>query len=212
LRAWLQQQMTPELLAAVAQEYQSTRRLMFAGAVNADTGSFEYFDLTAIALDGDTACYANALAASSAIPMVLNPVFINGQMYIDGGARQSLFFVEQVAAAVPGPTTKHLFGIVHSQPVVGQKTTPNNLVGVVSRTAGLLVNEVLVDSAYHVDTESKRLGFTTLWTSTANINCPESTNEDFFDPARGECLWGFGLARARDEPSPWKDFSQIRNP
>lgn len=212
LRAWIQQQITPELLAAVAQEYDNTNRLMFAGAVNADTGNFEYFDLTAIAKDGNAPCYASVLAAASAIPLALDPVFINGQMYIDGGARQSLFFVEQVAAAIPASTQKNLFGIVHSRPDVGERRTPNGLVGIASRTAGLLSNEVLLDSAYHVDTEARRLGFTTGWTSTARVDCPGRENEDFFEPGRGRCMWDIGFARARDQASPWKEFSQIRNP
>jgi predicted acylesterase/phospholipase RssA len=212
LRAWIASIVTPELLAAITAEHDASKRLMLAGAVNADSGLFEVFDLVAIARSGNTACYANAIAASAAIPGALDPVFINDRMYIDGGARQALFFVENTGKALPATASKNLFGIVHSQIDVGPERTRNNLIGVAGRTLQMLMKQTIADSVYHVDSEARRLGFTTRWTSTAKVDCPTSNDEDFFDPALGTCLWNAGAARATGDTMPWKELAQIRDP
>ncbi|MDO7836581.1 patatin-like phospholipase family protein [Sphingobium sp. HBC34] len=69
------------------------RRMLLVGAVEMDTGDAFVFDLTKAARlykEGQTwmrACYIEALMASASVPMAALPVFIDGKMYIDGGAR-----------------------------------------------------------------------------------------------------------------------------
>ena len=200
------------LLDAVVAEADETRRLMFVGAVNADSGEFEVFDLVALARDRSPqrrACYTAAILASAAIPGAFEPVFINGRMYIDGGARRNVFFVQEVGAALPG-VDKHLFGIMHADLSPSTQTTRNHLVGVVSRTASLAMDELVLDAAYRVDAEASRLGFATHWTSASQVSCPSGGG--MFDPQKGRCLWATGLARARDAAQPWKAFSEIDRP
>jgi len=92
LRQTLHRLIDQTTLAAVAHEAQAGRRL-FVGAVEMDSGEAYAFDLTAAAtryMQGNSLmreCYIEALMASSSVPMVALPVFIDGQMYIDGGAR-----------------------------------------------------------------------------------------------------------------------------
>lgn len=200
------------LLDAVVAEADATRRLMFVGAVNADSGEFEVFDLVALARDRSPqrrACYTAAILASAAIPGAFEPVFINGRMYIDGGARRNVFFVQEIGAALPD-VPKHLFGIMHADLSPSTQTTRNHLVGVVSRTASLAMDELVLDAAYRVDAEALRLGFATHWTSASHVSCPSGGG--MFDPQKGRCLWATGLARARDAAQPWKAFSEIDRP
>jgi len=200
------------LLDAVVAEADETRRLMFVGAVNADSGAFEVFDLVALARDRSPqrrACYTAAILASAAIPGAFEPVFINGRMYIDGGARRNVFFVQEVGNALP-TAAKHLFGIMHADLSPSTQTTRNHLVGVVSRTASLAMDELVLDAAYRVDADASRLGFTTHWTSASHVSCP--SGDGMFDPQKGRCLWATGLARARDAAQPWKAFSEIDRP
>ncbi len=95
---------TQEVLEAVAKEAKSGRHLL-VGAVEMDSGDAYIFDLTRAAstyvadlaqanIDHDFSkvpqmrdCYIEALMASSSVPMAALPVFIDGKMYIDGGAR-----------------------------------------------------------------------------------------------------------------------------
>jgi predicted acylesterase/phospholipase RssA len=214
LQVRIEQLITEDLLNAVVAESNRSNRLLFVGAVNADSGLFEYFDLIAIARDlrHDRArCYAAAVLASAAIPAAFNPVFINGQMYVDGGARQNAFFVAQVAAALPAEA-KNLFGILHGDLNVPPTTTKNNLIGVITRTTMIATDQLTLDAAYYVDSEARRRGFTARWTSAANTTCEPPGSDDMFSPSLGQCLWDFGFARATREPTPWKEFSQIRNP
>lgn len=89
--------LTAERLGRVAHEAGDGRKL-FAGAVELDTGSAVAFDLTRMAEDyvaerrpvpRETLrqCYAEALIASSSVPIAASPSFIEGKMFIDGGAR-----------------------------------------------------------------------------------------------------------------------------
>lgn len=214
LHTRIEAQITDDLLAAVIKESEGSKRLLYVGAVNADTGLFEYFDLIAIARDTShdrRKCYAAALLASAAIPAAFNPVFINGQMYVDGGARQNAFFVAQVAAALPDQP-KTLLGILHGDLNVPPTTTKNNLIGVVGRTTTIASDQLVLDAAYYVDSEARRRQFTTRWTSAANTGCETQENDDMFSPALGMCLWNTGFSRASNASSPWKDFSQIRQP
>lgn len=214
LRARIMGLITEELLDAVIAEEQSSKRLLFVGAVNADSGQFEYFDLIAIAKDRShdrRACYAAAILASAAIPIAFNPVFINGSMYLDGGARQHAFFLAQVAAALP-QATKNVFGILHGDLMVPRQTTKNNLIGVVSRTSAIATDQLMLDSAYFVDAEGKRLGYSVRWTAATGTNCPATGSDDMFSPVVGSCLWENGLARARDDPNPWKELSDLSTP
>jgi predicted patatin/cPLA2 family phospholipase len=214
LHARIERLVTDDLLRAVVAESDNSGRLLFVGAVNADSGLFEYFDLVAIAKDtrhDQRKCYVAAVLASAAIPAIFNPVFINGQMYVDGGARQNAFFVAQIDAALPG-VSKNLFGILHGDLAVPDSETKNGLISIVSRTSSIATDQLGVDAAYYVDSEAKRRGFVTRWTSAANTTCETVENDDMFSPSLGLCLWEAGYSRASSGPSPWKDFSQIRNP
>jgi predicted acylesterase/phospholipase RssA len=214
LRARIEALITEDLVAAVATEYERSRRLLYVGAVNADTGEFEYFDLIAIARDlthDRRACYSAAILASAAIPVAFTPVFINGSMYVDGGARQHAFFLANAAAALPG-ASKSLFGVIHGDLAVAAKKTQNGLIAIASRTSSIATDQLLLDSAYYVDAEAKRLGYRSRWTAAVNTACRTTTADDMFDPELGTCLWEAGFARARDEANPWKDLGDLVAP
>ena len=214
LRARIEELIDENLIAAVVAEYESSKRLLYVGAVNADTGEFEHFNLIAIAKDPNhdrRACYAAAILASAAIPVAFGPVFINGNMYVDGGARQHAFFLTQAAAALPG-VSKSLFGVVHGDLLVPPDTTGNGLIAIASRTSSIATDQLLLDSAYYVDSEAKRLGYRTRWTAAVNTACRSTSSDDMFDPGLGTCLWEAGFARARDETNPWKDLADLSPP
>ena len=71
-------------------------RFLLVLATNLDSGLPRIFDLGAIARDKPAPDridrYIDALMASAAIPVAFPPVFIDGDMHVDGGARLALFF------------------------------------------------------------------------------------------------------------------------
>jgi hypothetical protein len=199
----------------VVAEADLTHRLLFVGAVDADSGRLEVFDLVAIARDRSNParakCYAAAILASAAIPAAFPPVFINDRMYIDGGARRYAFFLEQAAAALPPGVEKNVFGIMHADPGVEDERTKNHLIGVVARTVEISKDQLTQESAYHVDAEARGLGYRTRWTAAKDTGCAEPRGA-LFDPTFGSCLWNAGYRKAVQDASPWKNLDQAFGP
>jgi hypothetical protein len=79
-----------------------TGRDLYVGAVDLDSGQFVAFNLggylrTHEALtDKVVGCYATAVLASSSVPMAALPVFIDGRLYVDGGARNGMFGMQLI--------------------------------------------------------------------------------------------------------------------
>ena len=211
LRGRIEDLITENVLREIVAEHERSGRLLFLGAVNVDSGAFEYFDLVAIARrppPENLLCYRAAVLASAAIPAAFEPVFINGAMYVDGGARRHAFFLSQVAEALPG-VGKNLFGILHGDLKVGAADTNNNLIGVLSRTVSIGTHQLLIDSAYYVDARARRLGYSPRWTAAVQTGCSMPGSDEMFDPEIGACLWKAGYARAIGDPNPWKELSGI---
>lgn len=199
---------TEDLLNDVIAEESQTKRLLLVGAVNVNSGDFEYFDLVAIAKDAShdrRACYVAAILASAAIPIAFNPVFINDQMYVDGGARKHVFFLTELAKLAPD-TTKNVYGILHGDLEVPHDKQVSGLVGLASRTSAIASDQLMLDSAYFVDAEAKRLKINVGWTAAMQSSCGAGGNDDMFSPAVGNCLWEIGLKRAREDADPWKSL------
>lgn len=75
---------------------------LLVGAVDLSSGKAVAFDLGALAIKFTEAsdeadkqhlleCYADAVLASSSVPLAAKPVFLNNRLYIDGGARFGVF-------------------------------------------------------------------------------------------------------------------------
>ncbi len=99
-----------DTLAKVARQ---PGRLKIA-AVEIDTGNAILFDMkdmaaratsfaaTSAEFEHYRDCYADAVLASSSVPLAAKPVFIDNRMYIDGGARYGVF-VDYLSNAAPPP-------------------------------------------------------------------------------------------------------------
>jgi len=99
LRQKLRDILTEEVLISVAEGGDLGRKL-FVGATDVDTGQAVAFDMTELAKryrnrPDDQAhlksCYIEALVASAIVPIAAKPVFIDNNMYVDGGVRFSVF-------------------------------------------------------------------------------------------------------------------------
>lgn len=89
------------VLERVASKGRDPTKRLLVGAVDVDSGQAVAFDLTELArrfvsggeFGGEVArqCYADAVLASSSVPMAAKPTFIDNRLYIDGGARFGVF-------------------------------------------------------------------------------------------------------------------------
>jgi predicted acylesterase/phospholipase RssA len=201
---------TDELLKEVIAEADKSKRLLYVGAVNLDSGKFEFFDLISIAKDpshDQRACYAAAILASAAIPVMFEPVFINDSMYNDGGIRRHTFFIEKAAEAAPVSGKKRLFGILHGELNVQPEKPDNHIIDIAIRDVAIAENQLFTDSAYYVDTVAAKKGYERHWTTAARSGCPDPA-EHKFDPALGTCLWNKGFNDA-SQPAPWKALDEL---
>jgi hypothetical protein len=108
-----------------------------------------------------------------------------------------------------GPPERHLFGLVHADLATGSHRTDNHLLAIVSRTATLALDELVIDAAFEVNAQATQLGFATHWAAATQLDCPGG---GMFSPQRGACLWNAGLGRARDTPQPWRAFPDLGEP
>jgi hypothetical protein len=169
------------------------RRKLFVGAVEMDSGDAYLFDLTEAArgyVGGNTGmrdCYIEALMASSSVPMAALPVFIEGRMYIDGGARFGVISdftaatMDRVARASPSNAARNLFILVNGTLEAGSRchlkdcddhplpSTPDGEVPQHSswtfdklalRSMSVLINQAYRSSVYLARREAKDLKFT----------------------------------------------------
>lgn len=108
LRQLLIKNLTSGTFEDIAKQRALGRRL-YIGAVDIDSGKAVAFDMTEMAQryvdapqerrDLYRACYADAIIASSSVPMAAPPTFIDNRMYIDGGARFGVFS-DEIGAVV----------------------------------------------------------------------------------------------------------------
>jgi hypothetical protein len=103
---------TDEFVARIAVEGRKGRVLAIQ-AVDLDAGESVVFDLTAIAQGKNFPvcaqrsprdCIVDALLAASAVPVAFPPVFIDGEMYVDGGLRQHGFTINLINGVLHSPT------------------------------------------------------------------------------------------------------------
>ena len=101
LRRIVERQITPEILDAVAREYERGRRL-FVGTTNLDAERFTVWDMGAIAASkrpDRLERYRDVLMASAAMPILFPPVYFDTdrgfcEMHVDGGMTRTLFYYD----------------------------------------------------------------------------------------------------------------------
>lgn len=210
LRATLEGLVTDDLLNEVADATSVSpddgmpKRFLLVLAVNLDSGLPRLFDLGAIARDRSAADrasrYVDALMASAAIPVAFPPVFIDGDMHVDGGARLALFFnrfMEEQRALiderdVPAPM---LDIIVNSEVTLEPSCTGNTLAGIGGRSLDVVLNQITLDSLYRAISEAERDGADVRYATAEGSGCEAPDDPtDPFDPAFLRCLFAFGKA------------------
>ena len=103
LRRKVEQILDDAMVEEIAQ--QAGSRTLAVMAVNLDSSLPEIFDLTRIAAErrpDRRQRIIDAIMASAAIPIGFPPVFIDGNMYVDGGLRAHAFAVQEVVTALRG--------------------------------------------------------------------------------------------------------------
>lgn len=177
-------------LEAIAHETNSNegnRRLM-VGAVEMDSGDLMVFNLGEYAREWVAArqaeqgsradaikhCYIEALIASSSVPMAAAPVFIDGKVFIDGGARFGVFlrpfnraFAANRRVTPSGQPRDNLYMLINGtlelapQCTLGPCPHPNpkwRFDALAFRSLAVLINQSYVSSVYWAKNEGRQQG------------------------------------------------------
>ncbi|MEM6682791.1 MAG: patatin-like phospholipase family protein [Pseudomonadota bacterium] len=179
------------------------------GVVNLDDERFYTVDINSIfgdadlSDDGKFACFQKTVLASAAVPIAFEPEFIDGNAYMDGGARLSVFINEVNTAmkATTGSQTE-VYVLVNSTLTQRSKTPPQNLDGetlgafnIAAKSVDILSNQVKNTSIRSIINQLSASG-TPFFVAAANqrvgdVPCPDNANGllgQGFDPIFMTCL------------------------
>jgi hypothetical protein len=228
LRAYLEEKVDAPLLDRVADEADKGRRL-YVLAVNLTTGRPQRLPLWKVAQDRENACrkqiYIDYIMASAAIPIGFNPVFLPGSetneveegLYVDGGVRLHLFFLERIEAIVKAvqeqdlAISNDLYIIANNDFYLPAERTPENLIEIGGRSFGVITDQLARDSLYQLMTEASLKGWTPRFVAARDANqghrcAPLKTSAAFdtFCPGVLKCLSQYGEELAKSAQSPWR--------
>jgi Patatin-like phospholipase len=210
LKRLIAKEVTPELLAQVAEGYKRGRRL-FVATTNLDAGRGVIWNMGAIAAKGDEAAlklFRDILAASTAIPGLFPPVLIevevNGkktqEMHADGGLTAQIFVAPESMLNTTSTTklpASALYLIVNSRLAPEFQMTERSLIFVLGHSINVGVQTMLrigIDRAYAT---AKRSGvpFNLAYPALA----ADQQGKGAFDPEFMKDLFAAGVARGRGE-------------
>ena len=149
LRDLVDQNVTPELIQAVAREHAKGRRLLVA-TTNLDDEETVIWDMGLLATQGDDNArelFKEVLVASASIPGVFPPALIAGlqtdnqvalEMHVDGGVNTPFLAIPEELMLWTRPHDEGrvgaLYVIVNGQTGRNEGVTPGRLSGILSRT------------------------------------------------------------------------------
>lgn len=204
--------LTDARLAAVAAADAQSRKL-YVGVVDVEDGLFYAFDLTALAasdlpIPEKRACYVQAVMASAAVPVVYEPVVLDGRQYFDGGVRSSVF-LDRAAAAMAvlgrdGAEKSTLYVVFNNfldlpdQPGDGRAIKP---LAALNRTRQIAFDQIDRDSLARLKQFADR--YDIRWTSVPVDACAaenaQRAGDEVFNPPFMRCLVAKGRADGGSE-------------
>ncbi len=224
LRAKVTALVDPSMVEAIAAE--APTRTLAVMATNLDSGVPEVFDLTAIAADSSLTLEQRrqriiaAVMASSAEPIAFPPVFIDNNLYVDGGVRLHVFFTQEFLAALDDSPVDVTVVVSGDMAVTRECTGLNGLglLAIVGRTASIAIDQLLRTSVQSLLAVGTKPGNRARLIDAAPLidygapdpppgtpppgPCPIS--EQMFDPVFGRCLVRNGTQMGMRVPVPWK--------
>jgi hypothetical protein len=210
LKRLIGKEVTPELLAQVAEQYKRGRRL-FVATTNLDAQRGVIWNMGAIAAKGDEASlelFRNVLRASTAIPGLFPPVLIeveaNGkktqEMHADGGLTAQIFVAPETMLNTSSTTklpATELYLIANNRLTPEFQTTERSLIFVIGHAIAVGVQSMLrinIDRAYAA-AKRNNVPFYLSYPALA----ADQQGKGAFDPEFMKDLFQSGAARGRGE-------------
>lgn len=212
-RARITNVMTADRIQRVADAAGDGRKLL-VGIVDAREGLFYAFDLTALAassMDAATKrqCYVEALMASSAVPAIFAPVYLDAYQYYDGGVRASVFMesTANVLNVLPadGPANNEIYLVFNGYLTIEEKPDlENSILATLLRTKSITFDQIDRYSVEAIKQLSNK--YDVKWTHIPAQLCladkQTAPEQDVFNAPFMACLIEEG-DKAGSEPAPW---------
>jgi len=208
LRKLLERELKDEYLDEIAEQYkrEHSKRFLLVGVANLDTGNFRIVNLSKVASKYTgkkrQKLFINTIMASSAVPVIFSPEFINGQMYVDGGAREYVIF-ETVEEGVDMAylnleekiePVKTFYMIVHGEYLVKNQCTSYNPIDIATRSMTIVLDQTLRVSVFYNAYLAEKKGWAIKVLSAKDHKCMTSSAEfELFDPVFTKCLYDTGM-------------------
>lgn len=188
-------------------------RTLLVGSVNLNSGFFEAFDLTSVASKGGPTapdCFTEGLMASAAIPVAFAPRKINGNLYIDGAARQGLFLRGLAQARVQ----PEIYVFLNNPAAFPEGDPSYGLPPLAGRATQILSDELLRSSAEDAVRFAKSQGWTIRGVFAPDIepgpDCENRSGQKAsFCKSFTAALFADGLAKGSANPIPWLDADEL---
>lgn len=206
LRRLIERRITPEMVKRVAEEHHAGRSL-WVGVVELKTGLFIPIDLGAIAARGGEDAvrdYRDYVLASTAIPVVFPPVCKDGLAFVDGAARQNIFFAEVAGAIIDANIDARIYALINGTLEPAPRFDINaSIIAIGVRSIDLLLAEAQRSAMFRIDTIARDRGWRLFVASIEQGDCRESSSKctsslvNQFCPEYMSCL--FRAAQRRVE-------------
>lgn len=214
LRRVLEESITPQVLAAVANEYDKGR-MLFIQTTNLDAQRPVLWDMGLIAkVGGETGLrlFQQVMLASSSIPVIFPPVYFKSraggkaydEMHVDGGTSSQIFIYGpmirpgEINQAVGGskPVQPHkVYLIINNRLHVEYDPVRPNLTDISASSVSSLIRSQAMGAVYTLYAYCKRDGFDFNLAHIPAENYPD--REDEFDPQAMRVLFETGRNMAR---------------
>ncbi len=152
LRRKIASEITPEVLAGVAEAHRAGRRL-YVGTTDLDSKRLVVWDMGAIACredSGKLGLFRDVLLASASVPGLLPPVDVEidvdgksyTELHVDGGVAAALFLQPEMVGVAPeqevpnAPNDSHVYVVVAGQLQLPRRAVKRRLTKVVEESIG----------------------------------------------------------------------------
>jgi len=206
LRELVDRNVTPRMLAAIAQEYAKGRQLLVA-TTNLDTEETVIWDMGLLASQGPQTMelFKQVLVASASIPGIFTPQLIAGldpdgevvlEMHADGGVNAPFLAVPEGALLWTAPAAPHgqaaIYVIVNGQLGANTGVTPGRLADILARAYDSMSKAAARQALVANSAFAMRNGMALAVTS-----IPDNANVSSLNFGQAEMTALFGVGRAR---------------
>jgi len=202
------------IIDQVAARSENGKRLLLVSTTDLDCGVVRTWDMTALARERKYQLYRKVLLAAASIPLILPPVIINGEMYVDGGVCEQVFIPDVHAALASQPGADPLadpmphadvYVIANSAFGSTAACVQPNLPDIWSRGLATLISKSLIGSLWHVYGIAQMRGFGFRMIHIPVEHTVDANAKMAFDTATMQRLYALG-ERLGASADSWSDL------